>query len=79
MKWYTLEERPLKEGDQGLFYMVYEAFTYCSIHYEDNKFILMQDAFCAEGCENVEETDIDLVKLWMPFDELYKTLPKDKI
>lgn len=76
MKWYTLEERPLKECDEGLFYMIYDSFEYCTVYYEDNKFMLMQDAFCAEGCDDVEPTDIDKVKLWVPIQELEETLPK---
>ncbi len=81
MKWYTLDERPLKMYDQGLFITQHNAFYYCIYDrniYDPDEFVLypvVDIKCCYKEIDYVLESDI---KYWIPAEELKATLPKDK-
>lgn len=80
MKWYTLEERPIKKYEYGLFWTKYDSFYYCgleqSAYNEDFVLYPLVDVKCCnKDIDNVPVADI---KYWIPLEELKLTLPKDK-
>ncbi len=66
MKWYTYEERHIKEGDRGLFYFGGE-----------NEYLY---SFMTNGKIYEESGNISLekIKCYIPLEELKLALPKDK-
>ncbi len=84
MKWYTLEERPIKEHEYCLFYFKKDFFIYgfsCDI--ESSRIQEAnpgdpKDPYFGRGICCREFYDFDEIKYYSPIEELTATLPKDK-
>lgn len=92
MKWYTLEERPIKEcGEQGLFWVIlikdrpkdYRCATGFSVYIGNDlrrevDGIRLDMYDCCGNLDGQTYVPFEDIKYWMPLAELEATLPKDK-
>lgn len=74
MKWYTLEERPIKHGAWGLFCFANDmGFGSMSIGNRERRVRFFEK----NDCHDPVEYYVDEIIYWIPLEELKLTLPKD--
>ncbi len=77
MKWYTLEERPIKKGDEGLFLFPFNTYVYGEfIGDNEAKIILWIPKH--ELDKAVNSYDFIMKRVYLSKEELKATLPEDK-
>ena len=73
MKWYTLQERPFKEEDEGLFISDNYLFIgYCR-NYSEGYVVVEQ----SENCCGEPEYKLKDIDYWIPIGELKNSIPKE--
>ncbi len=78
MKWYTLDERPVKSGDQGLFFLGdarYRKFIFGFV--TDDHEIFIDDELVIDDFNSCcsDKSQLTEVIYWIPEKELKATLP----
>lgn len=79
MKWYTLEERPLKEGEEGLAALSNDKYDIITREETDPPYYFgnLISTLRVDFNETVYYQEDEIV-CWIPLDELRKTLPNGK-